>query len=185
MSRPPEGVGRLGLNIWILQSDSAFPWLWARPCAESTSGSSGSFGPECETRSRFWKNPKEVSSHFTRTARESQNNAVTGNHLARRASAYTVILIIESLLTEKLDSSKLVIFPAAKHKLWISQWSKNVSVSLQHSPGCLPRLVLLLPYSHCFLFFFFTHLFCSTSTSKPALGTFGAHFDILIRLEVW
>lgn len=51
--QPPAGVGRRGPNTWTLQSGSASPWRWARPCAGLTNGSSGFAGRGCETRTHF------------------------------------------------------------------------------------------------------------------------------------
>lgn len=48
-----EDVGRRGPNIWILQSDLTFPWLWEGSYVELTNGPTGLYDPGWETRNRF------------------------------------------------------------------------------------------------------------------------------------
>lgn len=57
-SRPsplPEGVGRRGLNTWILRLGSSFLWVWAGSCVGQTSGWPGFSGLGCETTTHFDK----------------------------------------------------------------------------------------------------------------------------------
>lgn len=54
-----EDVGMRGPNTLILQLDSTFPWLLGGSYEEPTSGLTGLYDPEWETRSRFLKRKEQ------------------------------------------------------------------------------------------------------------------------------